>query len=85
MSREVSNMLKLGTPLGYYVVNVKKSTWTVLGFVVDLLCAGGAASATLGALGIIGQSISRLKEANKEICVYTELLCYKEGQLTEAV
>jgi hypothetical protein len=75
-----STTMLLANPLGYYSINVKKSTWTILGFILDLLVTSGATTATLGALGIIGQCIGKLNEESGEVCVYTELARNKDGQ-----
>ena len=75
-----SRGMLLANSLGYYVINVKKSTWTLLGFFLDLLLTSGAATATLGALGVIGRSIGKLNERVGEVCVYAELL--RDGDRT---
>ena len=75
----------LANPIGYYSVNVKKTTWTLIGLILDVTLTMGAASAALAALGIIGQSIGKVTEENGELCVYRFLLTSRGPQTTRRV
>lgn len=65
--------LLIGGP-EWYVLNVKKTVWTLLGFVLDVFITQGGASATLAALGIIGQCVGKLDAEHGEVCIYRDLL-----------
>lgn len=79
------NSMLLANPIGYYSVNVKKTTWTLIGLILDVTLTMGAASAALAALGIIGQSIGKVTEENGELCVYRFLLTSRGPQTTRRV
>lgn len=66
-------------PKTYYFVNIKKTTWVLIGLLLDILIAEGIASAFLNSLGI-GKCLAKLDPKNGEFCVYSEsLLLKKDG------
>ncbi len=82
--RYVDKML-VAAPWGFYTINVKKSTWTIIGLMLDLTLTMGSASAVLAASGLIGRLIGRLHEENGELCVYKFLLESKRPRTTEQI
>lgn len=67
-------------PETYCFVNIKRTTWVLIGLLLDILIAQGVASAFLNSLGIIGKCVAKLDPKNGEICVYYEsLLLKKDG------
>jgi hypothetical protein len=84
-SHMYANSMLLANPIGYYSINIKKTTWTLIGLILDVTYTMGAASAALAALGIIGQSIGRVREHNGELCVYRFLLTSGTPQTTKRI
>ena len=62
----------------YYFINVKKTTWTTIGLLLDLFVTKGVASAFLSSLGVIGRSIAKLSLKNGEVCCYYQALSLKK-------
>jgi hypothetical protein len=80
-----SSSMLLANPIGYYSVNVKKTTWTLLGLILDVTLTMGAASAALAAVGVIGQAIGKVREENGELCVYRFCLTSRKSQTTKQI
>jgi hypothetical protein len=70
-------------PVIYYNVNIKLTTYVLLGLLLDLYLTKGATSAILGLLGLTGKSISKLHKENGEVCIYYRALTLRdEGSKT---
>lgn len=78
-----SGTLQFLIPKIYYFVNVKRTTWQIIGLLLDALVTKGLALPLLSLLGVIGQSVAKLNIENGEVCCYTEMLSLKKDGLKE--
>ncbi|GEM_PF-5668380 len=65
-------------PRTYYYISVKKTTWILIGLLLDILITKGIATTFLSLLGIIGQSVAKLSIKNGEVCCYYEGISLKK-------
>lgn len=70
--------ISLLIPCTYYHVNVKKTTWMIIGLLLDLFITKGAITFSLSMLGAAGQTIHKLNPKNGEVCIYYQALTLKK-------
>ncbi|KUK17028.1 hypothetical protein [Thermococcus sibiricus] len=71
-----SGTISLLIPRIYY--NIKKTTWILIGMLLDVFVTKGVASGSLSALGIAGQAIGKLNVKNGEVCTYYQAIKLKK-------
>jgi len=75
--------LQLLIPCIYYHINVRKTTWMIIGFLLDLFITKGAVTFSLSMLGVVGQTIAKLNVKNGEVCIYYQTLTLKKKMIEE--
>ena len=70
-------------PRIYYYINVRKTTWMIIGFLLDLFITKGAVTFSLSMLGKVGQTIAKLNVKNGEVCIYYQALTLKKKSIKE--
>lgn len=70
-------------PRIYYHISVKKTTWMILGLLLDLFVTRGLAMFSLSMLGVAGQTIGKLNAKDGEVCIYYQALTLKKEAIKE--
>jgi len=78
-----ADIIQFLIPRIYYHVNVKKTTWRIIGLLLDLFITKGVASFSLSMFGVVGQTIGKLNVKNGEVCIYYQALTLKKKTIKE--
>jgi len=73
-----SDRISFVIPRIYYNINVKKTTWILIGMLLDIFVTKGVVLVSLSALGIVGQTIGKLNVKNGEVCTYYQAIKLKK-------